>query len=159
MEVKSRFYSLVMGIPLSANIAIIHDTDADGVCSAVIIAKSLKKLGHSKIHFFHEKHKGITISDKTLGLLKKNKITYLFITDKSADQNPEIITEVEKFSTIIIFDHHQLEQDLNSENVLMIKPPMFTKISPSQYPSSKMVFDFFSEITNILETDWLAAVG
>ncbi len=160
MDIKARFQSLIKSIPKDARIGILHDTDADGICSGVLAAKGLEKvLGHPELFFLHEKRRRVTISPATLHTLKTKKLTYLFTTDKPVDQDPQSIQQAEKYSTVVIFDHHQQEHDVTSDKTLLIKPPFFTSIPPSQYPTSKLVYDFFLELGDMQDYDWLAVAG
>lgn len=160
MDIKTRFQLILKTIPKDARVGILHDTDADGICSGVLVAKGLEKiLDHPGIFFLHERKKRVTISPATIRILQTKKITYLFTTDKPVDQDPQSIQQAEKYSTLVIFDHHQLEHDVTSDKTLLIKPPFFTSIIPSQYPTSKLVYDFFMDLVDMQEYDWLAVAG
>ncbi len=158
MDIRKRFRDTVTAIPADASLAILHDTDADGICSAVIVAKALRKLGHNVL-FLHDTKNRASLGKKTYGIISKKKISYLFTTDKAMDSNPAIIQQLEKLCTLIVFDHHHLENDITSDKTLLIKPQLFSKIPPSQYPTSKLVYDFFAELVDVTEWDWLSAAG
>ncbi|MBI4441689.1 hypothetical protein HY639_05965 [Candidatus Woesearchaeota archaeon] len=159
MDLKQRFSEMMTSIPKDAPIAILHDTDADGICSAVLIAKALVLLGHKHPCFLQDTEHRATFGRKTLMALKKKKVQYLFTTDKAVDQDPTTIRQAEDLCTLLIFDHHQLEHDVTSPRTLLIKPQLFSPIIPSQYPSSKLVYDFFEPLVSLRDSDWLCVAG
>jgi single-stranded DNA-specific DHH superfamily exonuclease len=139
--------------------AVIHDSDADGVCSAVISAVALKRISKKEPLIFHQNPGEITITEHTLSELKEKKIEFVVIVDLSVDQNPEPLKEIESFARILVLDHHKKYNEINSNKTLMIKSQDLSGEEGSKYPASKLCFDLFSELVNLNDLDWIACIG
>lgn len=141
-------------------VCIIHDTDPDGVCSAVIIAKCIERLRGKKIelHIPLEKEEyGIT--SRMIKQIQKHKITKLITLDFSAEQNLPVIKKLEKQADILVIDHHKIYADYKSSKTILYKPQYFTKIEPSTYCTAKLAYDLTSRITDVSDLDWMAAAA
>ena len=101
-------------------------------------------------------------TEKTIKLLKKNKINKVITTDMTVDEGgKKPIKKIEKFADILILDHHKIYHDLNSKKTVMLKPQLVThtKLDSSRYPAAKFVYDLSNKILDIQDLDWVAAVG
>ena len=142
------------------NIAIIHDTDPDGICSAVIIAKTAKKITGKKITInipVDKTQYGIT--PKMIKLLKQKKINKLITTDFSAEHDVKTLQKLEKQMDILIIDHHRLINNYQTQKTTTYKPQLIGTIDPSTYCTAKLAYDLTSKIVNNSELDWLAATA
>lgn len=156
--VLDRVYEFLKNISNDDRIAIVHDTDPDGIFSAVILAHFTNKhTNHDPIIVEPFDKETYSITDEFIETLKSNKISVLLVTDFSLDQNSELVEELKKFFRILIIDHHKLYNDLNSGDVALIKPQMFSDIDPSKYCAAKLAYDLCSEIVDMSDFDWLAA--
>jgi single-stranded DNA-specific DHH superfamily exonuclease len=155
-----RFRNFINSIAKDDVVAVMHHTDPDGVCSGVIIAKLIEKIRGKKIDLhINQAASEISVLDRTVKQLKEAKVNKLVMTDLSTDQAPANIGEIEKFAEILIIDHHKLYKDLNSEKTVFIKPQLVSGKKPGSYPAAKFCFDLASEIAEINELDWIAAIG
>ncbi len=160
MDVLQKFDSFASVISKKDRVAIIFHTDADGISSGVIAAKAVQSIsGKEPSLFLTPAPSEVTISKKIISELKKKKINKVIIADLNVDQEPQSIKQVEKFAEILILDHHTIQSDVNSLKTVMVKPQFFSKISPSRYPASKLVYDLFSRKANISDLAWLSVVG
>jgi single-stranded DNA-specific DHH superfamily exonuclease len=158
MEAKRKFNSFVKGLSKEDHIAIIHDTDADGICSTAIVCKSLEKLGIKVERFIPGRYDNI--NKLRLNFLHEEGINKLIVLDFAADQLADFPEEIAAFESVLIIDHHKIYKDLNSKKIVFIKAPHLRKdMSGSDYCTTKMAFDLFSDIVNIDELDWLTSVG
>ncbi len=147
------FDQFIRSLGKDSRVAILHDTDPDGVCSAVIAAKAVEKITGNKIKLrVHQPDRMGDITEETIEKLKENNINVLITTDKPVDYRPIGVLIVEKFAKVLIIDHHKKYTNINNENICLLK-------LNSYYPSSKIVFDYFSKYVNLYESDWIAAVG
>jgi oligoribonuclease NrnB/cAMP/cGMP phosphodiesterase (DHH superfamily) len=137
-------------------IAVLHDTDPDGLCSAVIIAKFIERLKGRKIDFlfFLEEKKIDSVLEKKL---KKKKINKLIVLDVSLDQDYVFLNNFGKELDILILDHHKIYLEKKLKNVLLIKPQLISEIPPYKYCAAKLVYDLCSRMLNLEDLDWLAA--
>lgn len=155
-----RFERCVGRICVTDKIALLHDTDPDGVTSGVIVAKAIERLRARPIDLVVRQHHGEAgLTQETIDLMKKNKIDLLITVDKAIDQDPEALQRCLEYCEVMVFDHHRYTQDLNSPRCLFIKPPMFSDIDMSKYPTARMVYDLFFPLVDIKDTDWIMAVG
>ena len=156
-----QFISFVGSISGFDRVALLHDTDADGVSAAVICAKALVRMRGKRPELVFTQHKRmVSIEPKTVFVLKKKKITKLIILDLAIDQLPSKVKEIEKFADIMVIDHHKVYHDLSSKKPVFLKASrVFPKIEPSKYATSKMCFDFFSKIVDLNDLAWVACVG
>lgn len=153
------FRQFIEGIKKNDRIALLHHTDADGVCSAAITVKALKKLGKPSPILLHQGSGETSLTDKTIKKLKQLKANKLIAVDLSLDQNPSTVKKTEKFSSVLVLDHHKIYSDLNSGKTVMIKSQMLSSVDGSLYPASKLCFDLFSGLTELDEAEWIVAVG
>lgn len=159
-DLIERLESEVKAIQPKDKIAILHHADADGTCSAVIIAKALEKLAGKR----PETVIALTYAEgerynKALPKLQKEKPDYVIIVDVSLDIDPNFFQEIEKFARIIFIDHHKIYNDLNSGKIIFIKAQYISDIEPSKYCASKMCFDLFGKIVPLPECSWVACLG
>ena len=161
-QIVKRFLRLCERICVTDCIAILHDTDPDGICSAVITAKAIERLRARPVDYIiHQDHGDVGITEQTITFLKKNKVNVLITVDKPIDQDPLTVQRCEEICEILVFDHHKYINDISSERCFFIKPHMFAppEIDDSQYPTSRMVYDLFYPAVDIKDTDWIMAVG
>ncbi|MFH1663899.1 MAG: DHHA1 domain-containing protein [archaeon] len=139
--------------------AIIHDTDPDGLCSAVISCIALQRITGRKPLLLHQNPGEIALTEHSIELLKENFIEFVVTVDLSVDQKPEPIKEIEGFAEILVLDHHKTYNEINSEKTLMVKSQDLTGKEGSSYPVSKLAFDLFSGLTDLRDLDWIACIG
>jgi single-stranded DNA-specific DHH superfamily exonuclease len=152
--------SFLRDITPQDKVCIIHDTDPDGVCSAVIMAKCIERLRGNKIDLripLDKKQYGLT--DSMIKKIKQKKITKLITTDFSAEHNIPALKEIEKQADILVVDHHKLYADYKSSKTILYKPQYFTTIEPSTYCTAKLAYDAASRVTDVKDLDWMAAAA
>jgi single-stranded DNA-specific DHH superfamily exonuclease len=152
--------SFLRDITPQDKVCIIHDTDPDGVCSAVIMAKCIERLRGNKIDLripLDKKQYGLT--DSMIKKIKQKKITKLITTDFSAEHNIPALKEIEKQADILVVDHHKLYADYKSSKTILYKPQYFTTIEPSTYCTAKLAYDAASRVANVNDLDWMAAAA
>jgi len=155
-----RLDSFVSRLSSIDNIAVIFHTDADGITSGVIASKAVERIsGKKPALFLTPAPSEVTLSKKMIAELKKKKINKVVAVDLNVDQDPESIEKIEKFAELLILDHHTIQNDVNSPKTVMIKPQFFSKINPSRYCASKLVYDIFSRYAKISDLAWLAIIG
>ncbi len=160
MTPKDKFKTYIESLNLEDKIAILHHTDADGITAGLITKKSIKKITGITVDIhFHQKQGKITITKETLDYITENNINKLIIVDMAIDQDPKSVKQLEKHAKLLLIDHHEKTHDINSKNTTMIKAEDLLDIPSARYPASKMCYDLFSDITDIKDIAWLAAVG
>lgn len=156
----NRFRKFFESITPKDRVAVIHHTDPDGVCSGVIISKLVERLRGKKIDLRHNQKGNIHfITPQTYSKLKSRKINKVIITDLTVDDFPKLVKRIEKFADILILDHHQIYNNLNSKKTIMIKPQMLCDILPNKYAASKLCYDLGSMLADLSDLDWVATIG
>jgi len=156
-KVLANAQNFFKSIKADDKIAIIHDADPDGICSAVLTAHLLKRLKNKKPALMMGGRQEWLTSNS---ILKKNKITKVIFLDISGDQFPKEIKQMAKFADVIIIDHHKLETKHIAKNVLIYKPQFVCPgFDPSQYSTTKLVYDLGITLVDLSDLDWIAAIG
>lgn len=131
---------------------IIHDSDVDGVCSAVVTIFALRKFGIKHVlvvardpEFLRKYGTKCEFSDKNI------------ILDLSSDLFEKDLKKIKNSKKkFLIFDHHMIWK-INSKNVFYVNPRIVEK--EIYLPASYLVFKFFSEFINIKDVEWIASLG
>ena len=154
------FSAFIKGISKKDRVAVIFDSDADGLTSAVITAKAIERLRGKKPDLMYTQgHGPVSIHTETIAKLQKKKINKLITLDLAVDQNSETIKQAENFADVLIIDHHKIYKDLSSKKTTFLKAHYFASIDPSRYPTSKFSYDLFNELTDLSDISWCACIG
>ncbi|MFC1686028.1 hypothetical protein ACFLZZ_03330 [Nanoarchaeota archaeon] len=156
---QKKVSSFINSITPKDKIALFHDIDGDGLFATGLLIKALQRLNLKPILLIGIGREEISPSKNTIKRLKNAGITKLFILDKPSDIDLEAIKQIEKFSDILIIDHHKIFGKAPSKRTTIIKPQFFTKIPPSGYPTAKMIYTLFSKLVDLTDLDWMAAAG
>ena len=143
-------------------VAILHDTDPDGMNSAAIMAKAVQRIRGRKIDLRLHQPERNRIMAETIAKLKKARITRLITTDIAIDQDPKGLAKVAGFAHVLIVDHHKIytSPDKLHKKVIMIKPQFFAPhIESIRYCTAKMAYDLSSRVTDVSDCDWMAVAG
>ncbi len=156
----SRFVDTIKSISKKDRIAIFHDTDPDGITSAALMKKAFDKLKLNVAYVNWLDRSNNEHDEKIIKELKQSGVNYVFFADLTFYLIEGRLENFSQLGKVIIFDHHPYEGDLNSENIIFILPNLFQEgIGPTRYNTSKLVYDFFSRITDMSDFDWICAVG
>lgn len=143
---------------IKAPVLVVYHTDTDGVCSAVITCKAIERMAGFKVKSMPCTSGLVKVTKKLYELInKKNAHTVIFV-DIAVDQEPENLLKLRENHRIMVIDHHPVENDLNKKDIVHINPK-FDEKEKRNYPVSKLVYDLFSEITDIGDLDWISCVG
>ncbi len=159
MDYLPRFKEYIKNIKTEDKIGIFyHENCGDGACASALTIKSLERILKRKVNFyFSNNHE---INSKTLQYLKDNNITKAIFVDLSPSVTDKLKKEVEKITQLLILDHHIYLKDFNSDRTLFIHTTFIKpRIKGHFYPASKLVYDLFSDLVDLNDLDWLAAIG
>ena len=161
MDVIKRIDEFVNSLDKDTKIGLIHDTDPDGICSGVLFNKAVERIRYRGVDFrIKQKHNDVGLTRETLDEIKSLKPDWVVVTDKAVDSDPVMFHEAEKYCKFLIFDHHRILADLNSEQTIFVKSQYINpKIDGSLYPTTKLVYDLLSKHVDLTDLDWIAAVG
>jgi len=159
-KLEAKFRKFCNELSPKDRVAVIHHSDADGICSGVIAAKAVERLSGKKpvavMPYEYGNQAQASAAKKAMGAKKANK---LVITDIGIDSAPHSLKQFSPFEKCLVIDHHKTYKDLNSKKVVFLKAQNFTKKDPSGYVASKFAFDLFGKVTNVKDLDWVACLG
>lgn len=160
-EIIDMFKEVVKSITSEDIVAVMHDTDPDGITSGVLVAKAIEKLRGKPIDLRISQEGGEKqMTKKTKEFLVNKGVTVVFTTDMAVDQIPEYLLELSEQAKIVVIDHHKIYQDLNEQGIVMIKAEYLNEdIVPAKYPTAKLTYDLFSQVCDLSEYDWIACIG
>ena len=152
--------SILNNITDSDTICLVHHTDPDGVCSGVLLAKAIESLRSKPIDLrINQQSNEIELSATTVNSLKHAGADIIFITDMASDQNPAPLIELAKSARVIVIDHHPRLNTFTDKNITIIKAQEISPLPPPHYCTSKLVYDLFGRHTELLQSDWICAIG
>jgi len=150
-----KFKSFIASITPRDRVAVVHHTDADGICSGFICAEALERLGYKPV--LVEARAVRELNTSLAKKLKQYEITKTVCTDLVLDQFITTVERISEFCDLLIIDHHPRRSDVASKSVIVIKQ---TDLGIDKYyPASKLAYDLFSEVADIKDLDWVAACG
>ena len=159
-QLLEQFKDFAAGLSKKDRIAILHDSDADGLSAAVIAAKAVERLsGKKPVLVLTQGHSPVSIQEQTIAVLKKKKISKLITVDLAVCQNPETVRKVEKFARLLVIDHHKLYNNISSKKTVFLNAKFFASFDPSMYVTSKFCFDLFKEVVDLRGLEWVACIG
>ena len=153
-----KFETYMKGITKEDKVALMFHTDADGVASGVIIAKTIEKLRGKKVDLAFCQGEDYNITDKTVKKLKDGKYTKFIVVDQAVDGVPDNVAKIAKFADVMIIDHHDLGE-IEIPNVLILKAFRMSDKAGPDYPAAKFCYDLCSKLIDVTSLDWLACVG
>jgi len=153
-----KFIDFVNGISNENRVAVLHDSDADGLTSTIILEKALERMNKNIVFTSYEVVNKRKLEQQLFDKLIDNKVTHVFVLDIALDMDKKSIQNLCKFKSVII-DHHQ-NGDFNTIGILVIKPQLFTDIERyEKYCTVKLVYDLMSRLIKIDDLEWLAITG
>lgn len=160
MDVLQKFEEFIENVSSKDKIALFFDPDPDGISAGVLVNKAISKLrGRGLDLILFQEHGDLEIKRENIDKLRENKINKVFMVDLVVDEFPEPIFKISEFANLCILDHHTIYLNMNSDEILQIKPQMFDKGKPVSYVSAKLVYDLFSKYVDLSDYDWIAAIG
>lgn len=134
-------------------IAIIADNDEDGVTSAAQMKLFLESQKVEVMVFFYDHYsRGFSYPKQEFLRFNPEKTVFLDLSDGFVS---DILSELgNAVGPFLVIDHHQREViHGNAFKSIVIKPSTFSKVEPSKYPVSRMVFDLFGG------KEWVCSIG
>lgn len=151
------FHAFINSINDSDKVAVIYDTDMDGISSGVVTVKALEKLGKI-VHFQRSRTPGTrTLTQDLLDVFEKEHITKILFLDLPVEGYANA-NEINKYDVMVI-DHHPLIQEHNKNFTIIKSFDLQTETQGHKYCTAHMSYDLFSSMTNIEDIDWIAATG
>ncbi len=152
----------MMSFSPKEKIAIIHDADPDGVCSAVVLSRVIQRLRGkpADVHYASRKFMRNTISPDIQKMLKNKKVSKVIFTDLPVHEDAAAVKKLEKQCEILIIDHHTFSQDITSDKAILAMPQLLADdVEPSRYTASKLAYDIANRHALMDNCSWIAAVG
>ncbi len=142
--------SFIKKIKTTDKILLIYHKDLDGLTSALIFIKCMKKFGVKISEKVASSNEEI---EKILEKVKKFDKIVIFDIDISYMKKDLIKMKKE----MLIIDHHPPRKNLNSKKIFYINPRLE---KPKIYqPTSYITYKLLSRISDLRSEEWLAALG
>ncbi len=152
--IKEKAVEFLKGIKKTDGVIVIFNNDADGVCSCAIMKAFLERHANNLPYIISQPMP----TDKNL--LRKIQTalpTKIIFLDIAIDQQQNVLKKISGMCDILIIDHHQIFKDMNQGRVVHYNPRLE---KPKIYQStSYLTYKLCSEIINIEDLLWIAAVG
>lgn len=161
-EQWERIDRFLMSFSPTEKIALIHDADPDGLCSAVIMNRLIARLRGkpADLHLPPPTGTRNTVHPEIFALLKKRKVAKAVFTDLAVHEDAEAMKRLGRQCEALIIDHHAFFQDVTSDRVVLAAPQLLADdIEPARYASSKLAYDFANRHADLSDCDWIAATG
>ena len=125
-------------------VAIFSHTDVDGFVAGRVMNETIPA---EVIQFLDYSPQLIA---NLIPIIKEKKIQKVIFTDLNLEQNKADVKKLAEIAEILIIDHHEYSEDLNSERVIFIKTPSTTCASYTTY-----VLLTKTHNTHLEKLDWL----
>ena len=134
------------------NVGIIYHKDTDGVCSAALIIKGVKKLAEGRglvINVSAAIPSTYDVLDSSFRELKDcDKIVILDIS---------LYADVPEGKDILLIDHHQVKDSRSSDSVTFVNPRL--ERADIYRPATYVVYKLMSSMIDMKEDEWIAVMG
>ena len=137
---EKRFDEYVLGLK-GKKVALVSHTDLDGIASAKVVDEAINPEFLKFVNYGD-------LNSKLVGELKRAKVNRVIFTDLMLREQ-SFITDIEKFSEILVIDHHPSENDFNSKKTVF----MNSQDNCGAYLS----YYLFSKAKKLEKLDWLVA--
>lgn len=150
------FKEYINSISKKDNLAIIYDTDVDGITSAVITSKALDKLG---LKYFQRPRnpKSRSLDLSILTFLEENKINKIIFLDLSVESYKD--SNLLNNYDVLVIDHHPILKEYNSNFKIIKSFELQDKLEGFDYCTAHMVYDLFSSMLDLNDLDWILVCG
>ncbi|MBD3310273.1 hypothetical protein GF351_03580 [Candidatus Woesearchaeota archaeon] len=126
-------------------IRIVSHLDADGISAAAILIRTLNQLNRRySISIVQQ------LSDSLIDQLKDEKHELFFFTDLGSGQIKSI---AEKLSDrkLFILDHHEIQEDIKSDNIFHVNPHLFGIEGSKEISGAGVVYTFAKNLYQDIE--------
>jgi len=135
------------------NVIIVSHNDGDGICSAILMKKFMKK--YAKLEPEKVMCQPMPVDKNLPQRIKSYLPNKLIFLDLAMDQQMGVIKELKKYAKILIIDHHQITR--KPTGVTYFNP---RERNPNIYRSaSYLVYKLCSNIIDMSDFLWFAIVG
>lgn len=153
MKKIEQFKKFIKSIKPTDKVVLAYDKDGDGVSAVTIAKTALSRIGIEADTFPFDRSR----IEEFIHHVEHEKAKFSIFFDISAEGYTEIFDSLPNTKFMVI-DHHKLYG--NPKGVLIIKPgDIGYKKEPANYPTARLSYTLFSELTNIEDLDWVSAVG
>ena len=140
----------------NAKILLIVDDDEDGLTSAFQMQQFLENKGNQVELFLNEKRSiapgSINEEEEFRDIFVESKADIIIFCDLNEEIAAQKLGLIDKKIKVLIIDHHPTPKEYKiKQNLLVIKPGLFSDKTPANYSATKIVYDLF-------EVDALAAL-
>jgi len=140
------------------NIALLHDSDADGISAAAIVSKAISKEKKDiKLFLLQDHSANRKITDNFVKKLEDNNITKLICVDI----NLEDFIDVNKIKIpTLVIDHHQSNNSNKLKKFTIYKPhDVQEELEDSEVCAANLAYQLFNSRIDLSDIDWIVSIG
>lgn len=145
---EKRAINFLKTITEKDKVAIFSHTDVDGFVAGRVMHEAIPA---EIIQFLDYSPKLVS---NLIPLIEEKKIKKVIFTDLNLEQNRADVKRLAGIAEILIIDHHEYSEDLNSEKVIFMKTPSTTCASYTAYCLLTKISGFTLE-----KLDWLVGAA
>ena len=134
---------------IQGKVVIVHDSDADGACSAIVFAKYLED---RKIEVVLMESSDPLIHSNTKKEIRKEKAGSLIVLDLGSEAY-DSLKELSEEMHVMVLDHHKVVGSPDFGKTLILNPHLFNIPDNVVGPTSYLSYVICQEL------DWVAAIG
>lgn len=133
-------------------LGIVYHADTDGVCSAALVMRGIKRVSEEKGHIIRI-HEALPstydVLDRTFeDLVECNKIIILDIA---------AYVDLPKGKEVLLIDHHQVRMDVAGGSVTFVNPRL--EREDIYRPATYVAYKLMSSMVDMKDDEWIAAMG
>lgn len=157
LEKVNEFKAFIKSITDNDKLAVIYDTDMDGISSGVLTVKALERMGIT-VSFQRSRTPGSRIlTQDLLEVFEKKSITKIIFLDLPIETYTN--THEIKDYDVLVIDHHPRTPNYDKKIISVKSFDVQTELPGHKYCSTHLVYDLFSELTDMKEFDWILITG
>jgi single-stranded DNA-specific DHH superfamily exonuclease len=142
--------AFLRGIGKSDKVAAFSHIDTDGFVSGFLMDKAISPM---KIYFFDY---STDLIKNVVEIVQEQDIKKVVFTDLNLEQNLEDLKKLSNVCDVMIVDHHQYSEDINSKNLVFLRTDSGTCAALATYDLLLQIPEFRERIQHY---DWLAAAA
>jgi single-stranded-DNA-specific exonuclease len=147
-EVRAAFASFLDATPRDAPVLVFHDFDADGITAAIVLQRTLERLGFTNVERLATMRERDAWSEANRARIAAARPHTLFLLDLGSRDEPLL-----DGARCCLIDHHR--PDGVPPGALLLTAYAWDPIPNT----SLLVYDLCAPLADVGDLDWIAAIG
>ncbi len=153
MSKFDKYLGFVRGIKPSDKVVLCFDQDGDGIPATVLMLKAFQRLKIDNVHWVpFNRNDRMHVAEEILAW----NPTHVIFLDVAAEIYEGLMGKLVS-KKVMVIDHHETHKSF--DGVTVLKPQKIGFEESNQYCTAKLVYDYMSNLVDLDDVDWIAAVG